>query len=122
MPAPMAPWMSASEALTICMLRTAMKAPSVAASTATQVLVETVGEAGAAACGVVGAGADEAAFKAGWSVVIGVSSWLAERGCIRRRISIIRQKVGRIIRQALTIACQMLASVRARRTDVLGQM
>ena len=41
MPAPIAPWMSASEALTIWMLSTAMKAPSVAPNTAIQVLTET---------------------------------------------------------------------------------
>ena len=41
MPAPIAPWMSASEALTIWMLSTAMKAPSVAPITAIQVLAET---------------------------------------------------------------------------------
>ncbi len=43
MPAPIAPWMSASEALTIWMLSTAMKAPSVAPNTASQVFAETVG-------------------------------------------------------------------------------
>ena len=37
MPAPIAPWISASEALTIWMLSTAMKAPSVAPITAIQV-------------------------------------------------------------------------------------
>src|SRR5215470_9624086 len=37
MPAPIAPWMSASEALTIWMLRTAMKAPSVEPMTATHI-------------------------------------------------------------------------------------
>ena len=41
MPAPIAPWMSASEALTIWMLRIAMNAPSVAAMMAIQVLAET---------------------------------------------------------------------------------
>src|SRR5690348_15324864 len=40
--------MSASEALTIWMLSTAMKAPSVAPITASQVLAETAGAAGAA--------------------------------------------------------------------------
>ena len=40
MPAPIAPWMSASEALTIWMLSTAMKAPSVAPITAIQVLTD----------------------------------------------------------------------------------
>src|SRR5437763_10123217 len=66
MPAPIAPWMSASEALTIWMLRTAMKAPSVAPITAIQVLADTAGVAGAAA----GAGmlAAEVPLKAGWSV------------------------------------------------------
>ena len=45
MPAPIAPWMSASEALTIWMLSTAMKAPSVAPITAIQVFAETAGAA-----------------------------------------------------------------------------
>jgi hypothetical protein len=48
MPAPIAPWMSASEALTIWMLSNAMKAPSVAPITAIQVLAETAGAAGVA--------------------------------------------------------------------------
>src|ERR1700742_1455219 len=71
MPAPIAPWMSASEALTIWMLSTAMKAPSVAPATAIQVLAETAGVAL-----VLGAGrlAAEAALIAGLSVVIGGSS------------------------------------------------
>ena len=45
MPAPMVPWISASEALTIWMLSTAMKAPSVAPTTAIQVLLEIAGTA-----------------------------------------------------------------------------
>ena len=45
MPAPIAPWMSASEALTIWMLSTAMKAPSVAPITAIQVFAEIAGAA-----------------------------------------------------------------------------
>src|SRR4051794_41883750 len=40
MPAPIAPWMPASEALTIWMLRTAMKAPSVEPTTAIHILSE----------------------------------------------------------------------------------
>ena len=57
MPAPIAPWMSASEALTIWMLSTAMKAPSVAPITAIQVLAETAGAAAVAAfCGGAGSG------------------------------------------------------------------
>ncbi len=47
MPAPIAPWMSASEALTIWMLSTAMKAPRVAPITAIQVFAETAGDAAA---------------------------------------------------------------------------
>jgi hypothetical protein len=70
MPAPIAPWMSASEALTIWMLSTAMKAPSVAPITATQVLMETVGAAGALGCAAVETGPDGTAVKAGWSVVM----------------------------------------------------
>ena len=49
MPAPIAPWMSASEALTIWMFSTAMNAPSVAPITAIQVLAETAWVAGAEA-------------------------------------------------------------------------
>src|SRR6202007_2076707 len=74
MPAPIAPWMSASEALTIWMLSTAMKAPSVAPITASQVLAETTGsvETGAIlAPGIVSRVAD--------IVVMTVSSSLAER-------------------------------------------
>src|SRR5438270_5844619 len=67
MPAPIAPWMSASEALTIWMFSTAMKAPSVAPITAVQVLVETAGVAAAAGAGRLVA---EAAFRAGWSVLM----------------------------------------------------
>ena len=71
MPAPIAPWMSASEALTIWMLSTAMKAPSVAPMTAIQVLAETAGAAVVAAdWGALISGA----LKAGWSAVIGISS------------------------------------------------
>src|SRR5882757_6573220 len=91
MPAPIAPWMSASEALTIWMLSTAMKAPSVAPITAIQVLTETVA-AGAAGCAAVETGPDGAAVRAGWSVVIGVSSFL-HGGCIRRPVSIIEEIV-----------------------------
>ena len=42
MPAPIAPWMSASEALTIWMFSTAMNAPRVEPMTAIQVLSEAV--------------------------------------------------------------------------------
>src|ERR1700675_1141581 len=49
MPAPIAPWMSASDAFTIWMLSTAMKAPSVAPITAIQVFAEIAGVAGVAA-------------------------------------------------------------------------
>src|SRR5579883_630594 len=56
MPAPIPPWMSASEALTIWMLRTAMKAPSVAPITASQVFAETAAATAAAegGCSLVG--------------------------------------------------------------------
>ena len=99
MPAPIAPWMSASEALTIWMLSTAMKAPSVAPNTAIQVFAETVfAETAGAACG------------AGWLRAIGadiggcgvVDRWLkrghdfllllAEAGCIERWVSIIGER------------------------------
>src|SRR5579883_280271 len=67
MPAPIAPCTSASDALTIWMLSTAMKAPSVAPSTAIQTL------AGTCAAGAVAAGAgllrpDVAAVA--WSAVM----------------------------------------------------
>src|SRR5882672_8332999 len=73
MPAPIAPWMSASEALTIWMLSTAMKAPSVAPITAAQVFAEIAGAAGAVADldSLISA---EAALSVGWRAVIGVSS------------------------------------------------
>jgi len=63
--------------------------------TAIQVLAETVGDAGAAAAGEAvpeGAGVAEVVVRVGWSVVMGVSSRLAEAGCIRRMISIIWEK------------------------------
>src|ERR1700761_6327167 len=74
MPAPIAPWISASEALTIWMLSTAMKAPSVAPSTAIQVRAETAGVAGAVAAR--GAGRVESvdwsvAMMASFSSVVG---------------------------------------------------
>jgi len=72
MPAPIAPWMSASDALTIWMLSTAMKAPSVAPPTAIQVFVDTTGSAGAAAC-LLAKSAEEAALKVGCSVLMAVS-------------------------------------------------
>ena len=75
MPAPIAPWMSASEALTIWMLSTAMKAPSVAPMTAIQVFAAIAGSALAeAAAGCEGWSprlAAKAAFMADWCAVIG---------------------------------------------------
>src|ERR1700755_1252199 len=63
-PAPIAPWMSASEALTIWMLSTAMKAPSVEATMAIQVLSEaTGGAAGAVASAAVGEDAGDRAIS-----------------------------------------------------------
>src|SRR5262245_1613948 len=73
MPAPIAPWMSASEALTIWMLSTAMKAPSVAPATAIHVLADTAGSAGTAAR-LLSKSAEEAALRAGCSVVMAVCS------------------------------------------------
>ena len=91
MPAPIAPWMSASEALTIWMLSTAMKAPSVAPNTAIQVLAEIAGAAEAAlACAwPVPRWVDAAALMVGWSAVIGVFLVLTETACIERWGSII---------------------------------
>src|ERR1700743_2881656 len=66
MPAPIAPWMSASEALTIWMFSTAMKAPSVAPTTASQVLA---GVQGGAAGPVL-----ETLPRVAWSAVIAASS------------------------------------------------
>ncbi|MGY4467038.1 hypothetical protein ACVWWK_002720 [Bradyrhizobium sp. LB9.1b] len=88
MPAPIAPWMSASEALTIWMFSTAMKAPSVAPITAIQVLAETAGVAGAARAGMPAA---EAAFRAGWRVLMEGLVSDTETGCIRRVFSIIEE-------------------------------
>src|SRR6266436_9727184 len=72
MPAPIAPWMSASDALTIWILSTAMKAPSAAPATANQVFADTVGSDGAAARPPLRT-TDEGALRAGWSVVMAVS-------------------------------------------------
>src|SRR6478735_6473268 len=88
MPAPIAPWMSASEALTIWMFSTAMKAPSVAPITAIQVLVETAGAAGAAGAGML---VTEAAFRAGRSVLMKGLVSDTETGCIGRMVSIIEE-------------------------------
>src|ERR1700759_2544457 len=68
MPAPIAPWMSASEALTIWMFSTAMKAPSVAPTTASQVLAGIEGVAGAAGPVL------ETLPRVAWSAVIAASS------------------------------------------------
>src|SRR5215813_6336030 len=65
--------MSASEALTIWMLSTAMKAPSVAPATAIQVLADTAGSAGAATR-LLSKSAEGAALRAGCSVVMAMSS------------------------------------------------
>src|SRR5882724_102986 len=96
MPAPIAPWMSASEALTIWILSTAMKAPSVAPNTAIQVLAETVlaetagaAEAALACTWSVPRWVDAAALMVGWSAVMGVFLVLTEAACIERWVSII---------------------------------
>jgi len=74
MPAPIAPWISASDALTIWMFSTAMKAPSVAPITAIQVLVDTAGVMVAATeAGILAA---EAALTVVWSVLMEASSRL----------------------------------------------
>src|SRR5258706_573033 len=62
--------MSASDALTIWMLSTAMKAPSVAPPTAIQVFAETAG----AAMGCGRSAGKEAALIVGWSGVMAISS------------------------------------------------
>src|SRR6267154_3200121 len=87
MPAPIAPWISASDALTIWMLSTAMKAPSVAPNTAIQVFAETVftETAGAVrAAGLAGARSAScaAALRVGWSAVIGLSSCLQRQDAL----------------------------------------
>src|SRR5882757_7495400 len=66
MPAPIAPCTSASEALTIWMLSTAMKAPRLAPITAIQVFTETAGAVGALRSAAL------AVLSVGWSAVIGV--------------------------------------------------
>jgi hypothetical protein len=66
--------MSASEALTIWMLRTAMKAPSVAPITAIQVFAEIAGVAAVGAAFNSPVLAAEAALMVGWSAVMSVSS------------------------------------------------
>src|SRR5690242_10004046 len=75
MPAPIAPWMSASEALTIWMFSTAMKAPSVAPMTAIQVFADTAGAAGAAE-----ADSSLAALTVGCSVLMGSAAIRARGG------------------------------------------
>jgi len=77
MPAPIAPWISASDALTIWMLSTAMKAPSVAPNTASQVFAVTAVAAGAAGLvsGCSGLRAADPASTVVWSAVMEVSSW-----------------------------------------------
>src|SRR4051795_249036 len=81
MPAPIAPWTSASEALTIWMFSTAMKAPSVAPSTATQVRIETSGEADAAGAGA--AGREGRADSVDWSAGMGSLLQPAQPPCGR---------------------------------------
>src|SRR5215468_4632174 len=69
--------MSASDALTIWILSTAMKAPSVAPATASQVFAETVEAAEVGAAGRAMPAefeTDGAAVRAGWSAVMGVFS------------------------------------------------
>src|SRR6516162_4588295 len=83
MPAPIAPWMSASEALTIWMFRTAMKAPSVAPMTAIHILAETAGVAGVARL----AGAEKAVQRVACRAVNGGTLWRAGRGWIRTSIA-----------------------------------
>ena len=81
MPAPIAPWMSASEALTIWMFSTAMNAPSVAPITAIQVLVDVLVDIVGAAGAEAGAGrlAAESALMVGWSVLMEASSHYGDR-------------------------------------------
>src|SRR5437764_5179719 len=113
--------MSASDALTIWMLSTAMKAPSVAPITAIQVFVETAGVALSGVAAALGAPISaETALRVGWNVVMAVSPCLAEAGCIRRSVSIIRENVVRIVRSGLIFSARMggLAAVRADRGDV----
>src|SRR5580700_3404957 len=92
--------MSASEALTIWMLSTAMKAPSVAPITATQVLTETAGAAGVAGEGDRSPTSMEAASMVAWSAVMGVSSRLSEDKCIERSVLIIDEKMQGLSGQA----------------------
>ncbi len=54
MPAPIPPWILASDALTIWMLSTAMKAPRVEPITAIQVIIELRGAAAGAGVAVTG--------------------------------------------------------------------
>src|SRR5260370_37518386 len=71
MPAPIAPWISASDALTIWMLSTAMKAPSVAPTTASQFVAETAGGGG-------GGGS----LAGGTGVACGLEPWRAGVLCV----------------------------------------
>src|ERR1700747_557204 len=78
-PAPIAPWMSASEALTIWMFSTAMNAPGVAPLTAIRVFAETAGVAGAAGAGMLAA---EAAVRVGCSALMEASSRLRRQDAL----------------------------------------
>src|SRR5207253_2108536 len=90
--------MSASDALTIWMLSTAMKAPSVAPITAIQVFAETAGVALSGVAAALGASISaETALRAGWNVVMAVSSCLADAGCMRRSGSLISEIAGRVV-------------------------
>src|ERR1700710_222155 len=66
-PAPIAPWMSASDALTIWMLSTAMKAPSVEPTTAHHM---RIGLIAVAALGVAAVRGALLVFAAIWSVAM----------------------------------------------------
>src|SRR6266478_6697533 len=76
------------------MLSTAMKAPSVAPITAIQVFAEIAGVALPGVTAALGAPVSSGtALRAGWNVVMVVSSCSAEAGCIRRLVSIITESM-----------------------------
>src|SRR5882757_3218078 len=99
-PAPIAPWMSASEALTIWILSTAMKAPRVAPNTAIQVFAGTAGAVCAARSAAARLAKVAEALMVGWSVLMEISSCLQRQDALGVGFDN-QRKSGRIIRLRL---------------------
>src|SRR3954471_8180738 len=82
-PAPIAPWMSGSEAFVIWMFRTAMKAPMIEAPTASQVLSETSSAGATTRIAGRGGGAEAGALRGPAS-----GSLVASMGSVREVLQI----------------------------------